>query len=113
MASNDYHVIVYKILAYLYDGLKAGEPVDKSLLTADGHFFGVPESYWAFIWQSLLDAGYVNGIVITRAFGSTSIIQGLESAQITPLGIEYLSDNAFLQKVKRFLQDAKAAIPFV
>lgn len=32
MAKHDYYVIVYKILAYLYIQLKAGEPMDTDMI---------------------------------------------------------------------------------
>lgn len=38
MAKDDYHVIVYKILSYLYTALKAGERVDDSLLKPDSRY---------------------------------------------------------------------------
>lgn len=37
MAKDDYHVVVYKILAYLYVKLKAREKVDTKLLEADSN----------------------------------------------------------------------------
>ncbi|WP_390904730.1 YjcQ family protein [Peptoniphilus equinus] len=33
--------------------------------------------------------------------------------KITPLGIDYLTDNSFLNKAKDFLKDIKAIVPFV
>ena len=33
MAKDDYHVIVYQILAYLYAQLKAGEDPDEAMLS--------------------------------------------------------------------------------
>ena len=36
MAKDDYFVIVYQILSYLYQRLKNGEPVDPAFLQHDG-----------------------------------------------------------------------------
>ena len=36
MARDDYHVIVYQILAYLYTQLKAGEPVNGDYMLYQG-----------------------------------------------------------------------------
>ena len=36
MVKDDYHVIVYKILAYLYSCLKKGENPEKEYLLCDG-----------------------------------------------------------------------------
>lgn len=36
MARDDYHVIVYQILSYLYMQLKQGKDIDVSLIRHDG-----------------------------------------------------------------------------
>lgn len=38
MAKDDYYVIVYQILSYLYRTLKEGTEVDPKMLTFDGYF---------------------------------------------------------------------------
>lgn len=35
MAKDDYHVIVYQILSYLYRQLKSCEPVDEQMLSTE------------------------------------------------------------------------------
>lgn len=37
MARDDYHVIVYYLLSYLYDCLKKGRPVDKSIIHLEAY----------------------------------------------------------------------------
>lgn len=41
MAKDDYYVIVYKILAYLYIQLKKGEAVEPEMLMYDGTLFQI------------------------------------------------------------------------
>ena len=53
MAKDDYHVIVYQILSYLYQRLKKGEPVDVSMLAPDSPLFKVNKRYWAYIIYNL------------------------------------------------------------
>lgn len=113
MARDDYHAIVYQILAYLYTQLKAGEPVDGELLEADSKYINVNEKYWAYIIDNLVRQGLIEGVSIKRAFGRDIIINGLDSAQITPAGIEYLTDNSFMEKAMDFLKDLKAIVPFI
>lgn len=113
MARDDYHVIVYQILAYLYTQLKAGEPVDGKLLEANSKYIKVNERYWAYIIQNLMEQGYIKGVSIKKAWGSDIIIDNLDDAQITPQGIEYLCDNSFIEKAVEFLKDIKAIVPFV
>lgn len=38
-------------------------------------------------------------------------VEGLEYMSITPLGIEYLTDNSLMERVKRFMKDIKATTP--
>lgn len=113
MAKDDYHVIVYQILAYLYTQLKAGEPVDEALLKPDSSYLNINTKYWTYIIKNLVEMGLITGPVITEPWGRETIISELANTQITPKGIEYLCENSFLEKAKRFLKDAKAIVPFV
>jgi hypothetical protein len=113
MAKDDYHVIVYQILAYLYTQLKSGEQVDGDMLKHNGPYFQINERYWLYIMQNMLEEGLIRGIVITKTWGKDIIVNDLDNAQITPAGIEYLCDNTFIEKAKQFLKDVKAIVPFV
>ena len=108
MAKDDYHVIVYKILSYLYEQLKAGKPVNQEMLTAEGKLFKIPESYWQYIFSSLYNEGYITGAKV-EPWGKDTIIV-LEDLQITPKGIEYLTSNSFMQKVKAFAENLPGII---
>ncbi|BAK46031.1 hypothetical protein CXIVA_00640 [Clostridium sp. SY8519] len=48
MAKNDMFVIIYQVLKYMYDCLKAGEKVEAVRLTADAYM--IPENYWGYIY---------------------------------------------------------------
>ena len=113
MAKDDYHVIVYKMLAYLYVQLKAGEDIDPRCLAHDGLLFQINERYWTYIMENLVKSGLVEGLDILRPWGDAVIIDGLRDCRITPAGIEYLCSNSFLAKAKRFLKEAKEITPFV
>lgn len=113
MAKDDYFVIVYKILAYLYTQLKAGAPVDQNIISPDGILCEVNETYWTYIWVNLIDSGYVSGVSYSKAWGGVRIIDNLGSAQITPAGIEYLCENNRLKKAVEYLKDIKAITPFI
>ena len=97
MAKNDYHVIVYRILLYLYTCLKGGEG----------------ERYWHYILCSLLDYGFISGAVRVEVDNTFDRVYGLDGACITPRGIEYLTDNSFMAKVRKFLKEAKDIAPFI
>lgn len=113
MAKDDYHVIVYQILAYLYTQLKAGEPVDEKMLEHDSRYLGINEKYWIYVIDNLLKQGLITGPVIIDTWGNEKMVSGLDETQITPAGIEFLCENSFLSKAKEFLKDAKSIVPFV
>ena len=113
MAKDDYHVIVYQIIAYLYTQLKAGDSVDPKLLEPGSKYLNINERYWSYIMKNLVQDGLISGVVITKTWSTETIVSGLENAIITPLGIEYLTDNSFLIKAKEFLKDIKAIVPFI
>lgn len=112
MARDDYPVIVYQILSYLYKKLKTDRPIDVNKLKNDGELFQINKTYYIFIIQSLLQQEYISGVVITETMNGKEI-DGLEYIQITVKGIEYLLDNNFLSKAKQFLKDVKDITPFV
>ena len=49
MSKDDYFVVVYRILAYLYHCVKNGINPDMEYLTYNTKHFPVCESYWEYI----------------------------------------------------------------
>ena len=111
MEKDNYFVLVYKILAYLYTVLKEGRHPDARLLQHDSRMLGINEPYWTYIMEALQDECYISGLTITTIWGGTKMVSGLESCQITPTGISYLLDNYMMDKTKNFLMKADATIP--
>lgn len=111
MAKDDYYVIVYKILAYLYVQLKSGEPVDGSYISANGKLFEINSKYHSYIISNLVNDGYITSPSI-KTWGGETIID-LSSCEITPKGIDYLFENSFIEKAKQFLKDIKEITPFI
>ena len=62
MSKDDYYVIVYKILAYLYVQLKKGESVEAEMLMYDGDLFQINRTYWVYIFENLSKDGYITGL---------------------------------------------------
>lgn len=112
MAKDDYFVIVYQILAYLYRKLKDGEPIDPQFLMHDSPILNINEPYWSYVMENMIRQEFIEGISITKAFGGTVMFQGFENCRITPKGIEYLCENSTIKKAYRFLKDAKSIVPF-
>lgn len=118
MARDDYHVIVvYQILAYLYQQLKKGEPIDGKQISMNSDFFSINERYWKYIIVNMYNEGLISGIVLreVNAIGTDSeiAILKLDRCEITPKGIEYLTNNSFIEKAKGFFKEAKEMIPFI
>lgn len=113
MAKDDYYVIVYKILAYLYSQLKKGEPIDSEMLEHDGRLFQINGKYWIYIMQNMIDQGFIRGLVQSRAGGGNYIKGQLSNCEITPRGIDYLCDNSLMERAKQFLKDVKDITPFI
>lgn len=108
MAKDDYYVIVYQILAYLYQCLKNGHKPDVSLIEYGGHYCPINKLYWAYIMEHLQDQGFIEGLDFARDVntGMTEIV-GLEYIQITPDGIGYLLDNNLIAKARRVAKEVK------
>ena len=66
MSSDDYFVLAYKLLAYLYTQLKAGEDVDPAMLVAEGPLLKVPESYRTYILDNLQKRGMIQGVILVK-----------------------------------------------
>ena len=119
MAKNDFHVIVYQILAYLYQSLKSGKDIDTKMLSAESIYFRVDgeplnEKYWAYIIYNLQRLRLIEGVILGSFDGLKHPYPvNLEACMITPAGIEYLTDNSFISKARDFLKDVKAIVPFV
>lgn len=113
MAKDDYHVIVYQILSYLYQRLKNGEDVDGRQISSRSDFFRINEKYWNYIIINMARSGFISGVILLDENNADIRVTGLDRAQITPLGIEYLTENSTMEKAKQFFKDAKEIIPFI
>ena len=116
MARDDYFIIVYQLLSYLYQCLKKGEKVNPKYLKADSPFFKqtLADSYWRYILKHMVSQNYIEGIVVDDPLDNAgTLIYNLEEATITPEGIEYLNDNSVLSKVREFAKGIKESVPFI
>lgn len=111
MAKDDYYVIVYQILSYLYQCLKQGKDADPEELKPR-KLFDINERYWLYIIEHMQSEGLIEGFE-KKEYINNQVAYDLENIQITPEGIGYLLDNNFISKAKEFLKDAKSIIPFV
>ncbi|MCI8469354.1 MAG: hypothetical protein HFJ75_07725 [Eggerthellaceae bacterium] len=94
MASDDLPVIVYKILAYLYECMKHELPPSvsqaKELCEANDTMFAAAA-------KAATEKGYASGIECKRYItgGSEVVFKG---ASVTLDGVEYLQENSTMRK---------------
>lgn len=108
MAKNDYHVIMYRILIYLYACLKEGVPFDPDEVSYER--LGIPESYWSTVVAKMAEKGFITGAVIIPLLGIGKRIKWVEP-EITPEGVEFLQENSLMGKAREFLKTVKETIP--
>ena len=89
MRKNDYHVVAYSILSYLYDCLKQGKAPSDEFLRLDWYPAELPLRYRYFIYEALSERGY-----IYMSAGNSINPEGISiRAEITAKGIDYLYAN--------------------
>lgn len=69
MAKDDYFKIVYVVLKELYECKKANEKINLSAI-APGRFEAEP-GYMLEIFEELIEAGYIKGVIIENTNGQT------------------------------------------
>lgn len=112
MAKDDYCVIVYQILSYLYQCLKKGQKVEEKNLMPCNQYFQINENYWKYIIYNMKKYDLIDGITLINIDGmDLPHIANLDECFITPNGIEYLCDNSFMKKAMEFVKEAKEIIP--
>lgn len=100
MAKDDYNVLTFKILLYLYGSLKRKyvfqkEAFYKALGTE------IPEEYLTDILRYMSGEGLIEGAEFTRVWGNEYILLSpLDEMRITPAGTVYLQENSTMKKVK-------------
>lgn len=109
MAKNDYHVIVYYILSYLYHCLKAGETPQRVKTELLDYPAEIPGSYRDFIYIELSRKGFISGAVCGKVpimgKGTVKIVKSLSNLQITAEGIDYLENNSTMTKTWEKLKE--------
>lgn len=108
MSRDDYFVISYKILKYLYQCLKKGTTPREDEISAEA--FNIEPSYWDNIMLDLDEEGYIQGGSIKRALGGRICIS-FTNLRISAKGIQHIYENTIFEKVKAFLKDIKDMTP--
>lgn len=112
MAHDDMHVVMYKILAYLYDCMRRGVEPQASMIAHDGPMLGIPHEYWCCVMRQLESRGLVAGVAVTDMLDGSRRV-ALPRPEVTLEGVELLQENAMMKKALKFLREAKSALPFI
>ena len=118
MASNDYFVVIYYILKYLYECMKSGVKPDEDVLNLSKYKVKLNDEYIKTIYKNIYKDGYIDGlnIVSVPRLGSdenTEFIRDYKEIRITSKGIEFLTDNSMMAKAKEFIKDFGSLLPWV
>ena len=102
MASDDFEVVAFKILSYLYRCMKNGKKVDIAALR---QLVGCNETYFGAVVRSLQSKGLVEGFDFD-AFSGVVIdspnIAAMSDPMITMDGAIFVSENSRMRKAKDF-----------
>lgn len=110
MAFDDMSVVMYRILAYVYDCTKRGIEPDAARWSCVA--LGVNESYWQKVVIELVEHGYLAGVRVDAFADGATMVSPIDP-RVTIEGYQFMTENSAMGKARRFLQDAKAAVPFV
>lgn len=102
MSKNDMEVIEYKILAYLYESLKAGHTTALEEVAWKCRLFDITREYWLVIMKDLIDNGYVSGLKYVEAKNMECVLE-VGAFAITGAGRQYLMENSTMSKVRETL----------
>lgn len=102
MANNDMEVIMYKILSYLYECMKAGKRPRMEDMCCSCQMFQIPISYWGAIMEELISRGLIIGFerIPTK---DTIIVQMGENPGISYEGRQFLVENSGMKRAASFL----------
>lgn len=113
MAKDDMNLIMFKVLAYLYECMVNGIAVQNKNFKVENNFFaeGLNQQYLNDICSMLEDKGYTKGFKFVNTWG-IEVIALSYSAKVTPEGFEYLKENTAMKKAYNYLKEVKGWIPF-
>lgn len=97
--------LIYKILNTLRDAMKF-EEFDGN--TIGYEWLGVPKPQWEKVMKMIAVNGYASGIKVLESDNSTHIV--LTRPEITLKGLEYLEENALMNRAKELIKGVAGII---
>lgn len=99
--------IIYRILRTLERAMDLDE-FDFDTLSAEK--LGISRARWAHILRMLVDAGYIQGVRVSKDAGSFVYVDAPDPA-ITLYGLEFLNDNSTMQRFMKAAKGIKEIVP--
>lgn len=102
MAMNDYHVVMYQILSYLYNCLKEGREPDLEAMENYKKVYDINTRYWSYIWLHAAEDGLIEGACPVPLMNvEWKTVHFTNALAITPKGIDYLMENSMMGKIRQ------------
>lgn len=107
MARDDYDVIVYKVLVYLYACMKhkiifEEETFDKSVREKVDN-----DDYFINVLRMMQDEGLLERLTFVNVWGGDVFLTSdIKDARITSKGIHYLEENERMHRVGNWLKES-------
>lgn len=103
---TDNFKFIYKILRALE---KAMDCTEFDLSQIDHEKFGISKERWARYLEMMIDTGYIKGVeVYEDIMGETNVED--HGVRITLKGLEYLSENAIMQRLYKSAMNVKQLV---
>ena len=114
MAQNDMHIVICRILSYIYSCMKKGE--EPVLENYDSNACGIPEPYWVQVMAELVSHGYVSGVSVKKV--TTGDVVNCSKPRVTLDGVQFLMEKSMMNKAARALFElggkaAELVLPFL
>ncbi len=104
MAKDDYDVVIFKVLTYLYGCMKRKYSFELCSFNAVISKQNVNDEYLSDVLYMAVEDGYIEGILFTKVWGGNKIITSeMSDMKITSSGIRYLNENTKMKDVKDYL----------
>lgn len=107
MAKDDYDVIVYRILVYLYAVLKQKIMFENLTFQKAVRKNVESDEYFTEILKMMQEEGLINGLVFAKAWGGIVLLASdISDAKITVAGIHYLNENSRMKQIGTMLKES-------
>lgn len=102
MAKDDYEVVMYKILKYLYECMKNDREAELEHFAWNSKMFDIPQNYWCEIIATMVKKGYITGFGIIEHTKDRPQVQTERPFKITFEGVQFLNGNSGMHRAKEY-----------